>query len=688
MALITGSNDSDFGTSGLGNLLGTEEIDTIFGLDGDDLIASLDGNDTLLAGAGNDSVFGGDGDDLAFLGDGNDLFGWNPGEDNDTIEGGNGYDTMLFNGANIAEQVDMSAVGERLRFFRDIANVLMDTNDLEQVDFNALGGADTITINDLTGTDVKQINLNLAAAGSTAGDGATDTIILNGSGNGDAIKVSGGAGKTTVKGLAAQVDIVGGDGDRDRLVINPLAGFDEVTIDDLTGAGLQTVEVNLVAPGSTTGDGSPDLTTLNASHRNDVLNISGIGNSATVSGLGAEVKILGADLGQDLLVVNGLGGNDTIDATNLLADPSSSPAGAMQLLLDGGKGDDLLLGGAADDTLLGGDGNDFVDGKRGNDIAFLGAGKDAFLWNPGEGNDRIDGGAGYDTMLFNGSGASEIIDMLANGERFTFLRNVGAVVMDTNNLEQVDFRAFGGADTVNINDLTGTDIKQINLNLGISGTAGGDGEIDTINITGSDRHDAIRIATSGHDVVVSGLTANVSIFRADASDRLLVSGGNGNDQIKADHLELNRIQLTIEGGAGHDNIVGSVNSDTLLGGLGNDTLLGGKGADTLTGNEGSDSFRFDHLDQAGDIITDFVAADDQILIRAAGFGGGLNAGAAISASQFVLGAAAADGSDRFIYNNTSGELFFDRDGTGSHAQVLLATLGGAPTISNADIVVV
>ncbi|MBD2105486.1 calcium-binding protein [Nodosilinea sp. FACHB-13] len=687
MALITGSNDSDFGTSGLGNLLGTEDIDTIFGLDGDDLIASLGGNDTLLAGAGNDSVFGGDGDDLAFLGDGNDLFGWNPGEDNDTIEGGNGLDTMLFNGANVAEQVDMSAVGERLRFFRDIANVVMDTNDLEQVDFNALGGVDNITINDLTGTDVKQINLNLAAAGSTAGDGAIDTIILNGSGNGDAIKVSGGAGKTTVKGLAAQVDIVGGEGERDRLVINPLSGVDQVTVDDLTGAGLQAVEVNLAASGSTTGDGAPDLTTVNASHRNDVLNISGIGNSATVSGLGAEVKVLGADLGQDLLVVNGLDGNDTIDATNLLADPSSSPARAMQILLDGGKGNDLLLGGAADDTLLGGDGNDFVDGKRGNDRAFLGSGNDAFLWNPGEGNDTIDGGAGYDTMLFNGANANEIIGMLANGERFTFLRNVGAVVMDTNNLEQVDFRAFGGADTININDLTGTDIKQINLNLGISGTTGGDGEIDTINIAGSARHDAIRIATSGHDVVVSGLTADVSIFRADASDRLLVFGGDGNDQIKADHLDLNRIQLTIEGGAGHDNMVGSVNSDTVLGGLGNDNLLGGKGADILTGNEGSDSFRFDHLDQAGDTITDFVAADDQILIRA-GFGGGLNAGAAISASQFVLGAAAADGSDRFIYNNTSGELFFDRDGNGSHAQVLLTTLGGAPTISNADIVVV
>ncbi|MBE9139173.1 calcium-binding protein [Nodosilinea sp. LEGE 07088] len=683
MALITGSNASDFGSSGLGNLLGTDEADTIFGLDGDDLIASLDGTDTLVAGAGDDSVFGGDGDDLAFLGDGDDLFGWNPGEDNDTIDGGGGYDTMLFNGANVDEQIDLSAVGERLRFFRDVAAVLMDTNDLERVDFNAFGGADTITVNDLTGTDVKQINLSLAAFGSAAGDGQTDTVILNGAGQGSTVSISGGAGKTTVTGLAAQVDITGGDADHDILAINTFSGLDDITINDLTGAGLQTVEINLAASPSSTssGDGSPDLTTLNASKRADVLNISGVPGNVTVSGLGAEVDILGADLDRDPLVVNGLAGGDSIDATNL-------SAGSMRLLLDGGKGDDLLIGGAEDDTLIGGEGDDFVVGGRGDDTAFLGAGKDAFLWNPGEGNDIIDGGGGYDTMLFNGAGVNEVIDMSANGERFTFFRDVAAVLMDTINLEQVDFLALGGTDTININDLTGTDIKQINLNLGILGTAGGDGEVDAINTVGTSGNDVIRIASPGSNVVVSGLAANVSIFRADASDRLLISGGDGNDQINAFHLAPDRIQLTLDGGAGHDHLVGSAGDDTLVGGLGNDTLVGGLGADNLTGGEGQDTFRFNNLDQGGDTIVDFVAADDRIVIRAGGFGGGLTAGSPISANQFVLGAGAADASDRFIYNNTSGELYFDRDGTGGQAQVLLATLSGAPSISNTDIVVI
>ena len=68
---------------------------------------------------------------------------------------------MLFNGANVGENIDLSANGSRLRLFRDVANITMDTNGVEQVDLNVLGGADTVTVNDLTGTGVKTVNLDL-----------------------------------------------------------------------------------------------------------------------------------------------------------------------------------------------------------------------------------------------------------------------------------------------------------------------------------------------------------------------------------------------------------------------------------------------------------------------------------------------------------------------------------------------
>src|SRR5215211_1422884 len=114
------------------------------------------------AGDGNDMVDGNGGDDRAFLGAGNDIFVWDPGDGSDIIEGGPGADRLRFNGANVAEQVRLSANGNRLKFFRTQGTITMDTAGVERVDFHALGGADLVTVNDLTGTDVDAVNIELA----------------------------------------------------------------------------------------------------------------------------------------------------------------------------------------------------------------------------------------------------------------------------------------------------------------------------------------------------------------------------------------------------------------------------------------------------------------------------------------------------------------------------------------------
>jgi hypothetical protein len=95
---------------------------------------------------------------------GDDRFVWDPGDGSDIVEGEHGTDTMLFNGAAGAEQVDLSANGNRLKFFRTQGTVTMDTAGVEVVDFNALGGADLVTVNDLSGTDVSSVNVDLAGA--------------------------------------------------------------------------------------------------------------------------------------------------------------------------------------------------------------------------------------------------------------------------------------------------------------------------------------------------------------------------------------------------------------------------------------------------------------------------------------------------------------------------------------------
>ena len=75
---------------------------------------------------------------------------------------------MLFNGANVNENINITANHGRVRFTRDVANITMDLNGVEHIDFNALGGADNVTVGDLTGTGVTQVAIDLAARPAAA----------------------------------------------------------------------------------------------------------------------------------------------------------------------------------------------------------------------------------------------------------------------------------------------------------------------------------------------------------------------------------------------------------------------------------------------------------------------------------------------------------------------------------------
>ena len=129
-------------------------------------------------------MIGGPGNDTVFLGAGDDTFQWNPGDGNDVVEGQGGRDTLLFNGSDVAEKFDISDSGNglpfhRVRLTRDVGNVTMDLSGIEEIDLNAFGGADTITVNDQSATDIFDVNLDLG--GSTGiGDGQADAVIING----------------------------------------------------------------------------------------------------------------------------------------------------------------------------------------------------------------------------------------------------------------------------------------------------------------------------------------------------------------------------------------------------------------------------------------------------------------------------------------------------------------------------
>jgi Ca2+-binding RTX toxin-like protein len=212
------------------------------GGDGKDTLAGGSGTETLLGGRGNDSVDGNGGADTGLLGPGNDTFIWDPGDGSDKVEGQRGTDTMLFNGAAAAEQVDVSANGGRLRFFRNPGNITMDTAGVERVDFNALGGADVVTLNDIKATAVRELNVNLASTlGGSAGDGQADRVVVAGTAGNDRIDVSGDAGAVKVSGLAARIGILHPESSLDRVEINTLGGVDSVATAALSAGAIQLI---------------------------------------------------------------------------------------------------------------------------------------------------------------------------------------------------------------------------------------------------------------------------------------------------------------------------------------------------------------------------------------------------------------------------------------------------------------
>ena len=490
--------DNSTGVNTPANIIGNEGDDKITGglnsdeLEGgpgnDSLFGGNDGNDRLFGGAGNDFVSGGSGNDELFGGENDDVIDWLPGDGSDFVEGENGEDTLLFVGSNGSEKVDLSANGQRLKFFRDLGNITMDCDGIEKVIFNAVGGEDEVNVGDLTGTQVGNVAVNLLSV-----DGV--------------------------------------------------------------------------------GDGKADTTNVSGTAENDVVTLAGSDAGVTAGGLKASVTVTGAEQSLDRLAINTLGGDDSVNATDV-------EAGAIALTLNGGTANDRLIGGA---------GSDLIIGAQGTDTEFGGAGDDTSLWNPGDGNDIFEGEDGQDTLLFNGANIGEKIVVFANGSRLSFTRDIANIVMDCDDVEKVLFTARGGPDSITVNDLSATDVREVKLDLSaVPNAPGGDAAADTVVVKGTVGNDVITIAGSVQGVAATGLSAAVTILGSEiANDLLTIEALAGDDVVQASGLAAGIIGLVIDGGDDDDNLVGSAGNDILLGGLGDDVLIGGPGLDVLDGGPGA-----------------------------------------------------------------------------------------------------
>ena len=358
---------------------------------------------------------------------------------------------------------------------------------------SSLGGNDVVTLSEANGA---------LPASSLHGGSGNDTL-TGGSGNDE---LFGQDGKDTLLGkggfdlLFGGIEndtITGGDADDqafgqsgdDRMIWNP---GDDTDLNE-GGEGTDTVEVN-------GGGGAEQFTTT--------------ANGARVRFDRLNPAPFAIDIGtSEKLALNANGGDDDYSATGNLA-------ALIQIIVDGGAGNDDLLGSNGRDVMIGGDGNDFVDGNQGNDSALLGAGDDTFQWDPGDGDDTVEGQAGNDTMRFNGSNANENMQVSANGQRVRFTRDVANIVMDLNDLEAIVAKTLGGTDTLVVNDLSGTDVTNVRADLSASG-GGDDLAADNVVVNATNEDDAVTVTGAGPNAQVAGLAAQVSVSGASAAnDRL------------------------------------------------------------------------------------------------------------------------------------------------------------------------
>jgi Ca2+-binding RTX toxin-like protein len=329
---------------------------------------------------------------------------------------------------------------------------------------------------------------------------------------------------------------------------------------------------------------------------------------------------------------------------------AAAPGTPLQQLADG----DTMIVDPGVTLQTTGLGSDLVDGTGGATLSLAGtllSSHDGVVFDGGGGNHI----AVAETGILQAFGVA--VDIVGPGNEITndgtIYGNTGIVLWNGGN--DIENAGFIGAN----NDGWAIDLVS---------TAG---ETNAVHNTGSINQqfglNAIR-GGDGVDTIVNSGTINGAVSLGAGDDRFdnvhgtsigVVDGGAGDD--------------VLLGGRGQDRFSGGAGDDILKGYSGADALDGGSGHNTLTGGAGADTFYFSVFGSGTvDRITDFTPGQDLILIDHIAFQDS-HIGA-FPAGELQIGPAAADADDRFIYDDTSGKLYFDPDGNGIHSQHLIAVL--------------
>ncbi|WP_277932889.1 calcium-binding protein [Nostoc sp. FACHB-892] len=266
-------------------------------------------------------------------------------------------------------------------------------------------------------------------------------------------------------------------------------------------------------------------------------------------------------------------------------------------------------------------------------------------------------GTPLNDVVLNGTIGNDVINTL-NGDDVIIASAGNDIINGGDGQDTVDYRFSGGVTVLP----TGTVQKSNGQDqlIRIEKIIGSATAIDTIDVSGSNVQ--LIADLSAEQVNISNIPNFGSLnFQVVNFDN--VFGGNGNDRLTG-----NAGANVLNGGSGDDNLDGRDGNDILIGGLGRDILAGGGGADF---------FRYTSALEGGDIINDLNASQgDKVQVSASGFGGGLVVGQ-LQPTQFTLGSAFTNTTQRFRFDTNSSILFFDRDGSGSQfGSVEIARING------------
>jgi Ca2+-binding RTX toxin-like protein len=477
----------------------------------------------------------------------------------------------------------------------------------DRIGVNALGGSDTVDGSTVAvgsigvaidGGDLADVLVGTPNADNVVGGGGNDVAFLRG--GDDAFRWNPGDGNDTVEGqtgtdtlrfsgsdAAETFNVVANGGrvlvirdvgavtldvdDVDAVDIDALRGADNVVVGDMTGTDLKKTSVDLAGVGAA-GDGQADLVTVSGTNGDDTPAVASDASGVHATGLASAVDVTHFEPA-DRITINLLGGLDVYNASALDA--------SIEHTINGGLGNDLIIGSDGDDTFNGGDGND---------TGLLGEGDDTSVWNPGDDNDTIEGQTGNDRLLFNGANVAEEITGSANGGRVIFTRNIANVLIDLDDVERIDYNAFGGADLVTVNDLSGTDLERVVVDLAANSGGAGDAAVDTVVQNATNGDDIVQLDDSAGSVFTSGLETRVDVVRPEAAnDRLTFNALAGDDVVEMSRVPAGILSLTADGGNDDDVLIGSDGADTLFGGAGDDVLIGGPATDVLDGGTGTNT---------------------------------------------------------------------------------------------------